>query len=128
MEKCHVCGAELPPQARFCSRCGSAQEEMTSPDELTQISNPHIERSPPTLDPEATFIENTQTPLPQAMLNPGVDEQLNGSFTAQGTFSGNLTLMDFPRTDFSCTTGPFSSFSFFLYGGSGSWTGTVSTS
>ena len=72
MEKCHVCGAELPPQARFCSRCGSAQEEMTNPDELTQISSPHIERLPPTLDPEATFIEDTQTPLPQAMLAPGV--------------------------------------------------------
>lgn len=67
MEKCYACGAELPSQSRFCSRCGAAQEDMTHPDELTQINNPQVERLPPTLDPEATFIEDTQTPLPQAM-------------------------------------------------------------
>lgn len=71
MEKCHACGAELPPQSRFCSSCGAAQEDMTRPDELTQISGPHVERLPPTLDPEATFIQDTQIPLPQAMLPPG---------------------------------------------------------
>src|SRR5581483_2128090 len=64
METCHACGAELPPQSRFCSTCGAAQEDMTRPDELTQISSPHVERLPPTLDPEATFIQNTQAPLP----------------------------------------------------------------
>ncbi len=71
METCHACGAELPPQSRFCSTCGAAQEDMTRPDELTQISSPHVERLPPTLDPEATFIQDTQTPLPQALLPPG---------------------------------------------------------
>lgn len=64
MEKCHACGAAILPESRFCSSCGAAQEDMTRPDELTQISSPHVERLPPTLDPEATFIQDAQTPLP----------------------------------------------------------------
>lgn len=61
------------------------------------------------------------------LLKPGIDEVLTGTWTAQGIFSGTITYSDFPRSDFSCTTGPFSSFYFFLYGGSGTWTGTLTS-
>lgn len=60
------------------------------------------------------------------LLHPGVDELLTGTYTAQGEFNGTLTYPGIPRTNFSCTTGPFASFYFFLYSGSGTWTGTVS--
>jgi hypothetical protein len=59
------------------------------------------------------------------LLHPGVDERLTGTYTAQGRFSGTLTYPGIPRSDFSCTTGPFPSFYFFLYSGSGTWTGTI---
>lgn len=62
------------------------------------------------------------------LLTPGTDAQLVGSYTSRGIFSGTITLIGFPRNDFSCTTGPFSSFYFFIYGGEGTWTGTISTS
>jgi hypothetical protein len=61
------------------------------------------------------------------LLHPGIDEQLTGTYTAQGKFSGTLKYPGIPRSDFSCTRGPFASFYFFLYSGSGTWTGMVST-
>jgi hypothetical protein len=60
------------------------------------------------------------------LLHPGVDEQLTGTYSAQGRFSGTLRYPGIPRSNFSCTSGPFASFYFFLYSGSGTWTGTVS--
>lgn len=60
------------------------------------------------------------------LLHPGVDEQLNGTYSAQGTFHGTVTYPGIPRANFSCNNGLFS-FYFFLYSGSGTWTGTVST-
>ncbi len=69
------------------------------------------------------------TPVTCHLLTPGVDEQLTGSYTSQGTFSGTMTYKMFPRTDFSCAIEPpVTSFYFFIYGGSGTWTGTISTS
>jgi hypothetical protein len=59
------------------------------------------------------------------LLHPGVDERLTGTYSAQGKFSGTLTYPGIPRANFSCTSGPFSSFYFFLYSGSGTWTGTI---
>lgn len=58
------------------------------------------------------------------LLHPGVDEQLTGRYSA-GKFSGTLTYPGIPRSNFSCTHGPFPSFYFFLYSGSGTWTGTI---
>jgi len=59
------------------------------------------------------------------LLHPRVDEQLTGTYIAQRKFSGTLTYPGIPRSNFSCTSGPFSSFYFFLYSGSGTWTGTI---
>ena len=58
------------------------------------------------------------------LLTPGVDEQLTGSYTTSGSFSGTITYSSFPQSDFSCTTGQLSYFNFSLAGGNGTWSAT----
>ncbi len=58
------------------------------------------------------------------LLTPGVDEQLSGSYTTSGNFSGTITYASFPQADFSCTTGQLVYFNFSLTGGNGTWTAT----
>jgi len=47
-----TCGAELPPEARFCHKCGKPQREETAPEpESTfQPSEPPAAKTPPPID------------------------------------------------------------------------------
>jgi hypothetical protein len=58
------------------------------------------------------------------LIAPGIDEQLSGSFTAQGVFSGTVQDNSFPQSDFSCKNGANNA----LIGGNGTWTGTYKLS
>lgn len=58
------------------------------------------------------------------LLTSSVNEQLSGSYTASGNFSGTITYSSFPQSDFSCTTGQLAYFNFSLAGGTGTWTAT----
>lgn len=58
------------------------------------------------------------------LLTPGIEEQLSGSYTTSGGFSGTVTSSSFPQSDFSCTSGKLAYFNFSTYGGSGTWHGT----
>lgn len=58
------------------------------------------------------------------MLTAGIAEQLTGNYTAQGNFTGTVTLAAFPQSDFSCTTGQLPYFNFSLTGKTSTWSAT----
>lgn len=60
------------------------------------------------------------------LLTSGVDEQLNGGYTAAG-FSGSMVFSSFPQSDFACTTGELPYFYFSLLGGTHNWTATTAS-
>lgn len=60
------------------------------------------------------------TPFTCHLTTPGVFQQLSGSYTASGSFSGTLTTSPFPQSAFSCTASEF----FSIIGGNGTWTAT----
>jgi hypothetical protein len=56
------------------------------------------------------------------LLNPHAIEQLSGSFTSQGVFSGSASFEQVPTTDFSCSA---SGAYFYYRPAQGTWTGQV---
>jgi hypothetical protein len=52
-----TCGAELPPDARFCHRCGKPQREEVVPEESVTLAPPAIQppAAPPAAPPRLNF-------------------------------------------------------------------------
>src|SRR5438105_1468971 len=48
MQKCSYCGADLPENARFCGKCGSAQDALATDAAVTRSNTP----PPPSWAPE----------------------------------------------------------------------------
>jgi len=78
-----------------------------------------------TITSDVVVLNNNGTQITCTMQGPHIVERLSGSYTAQGNFSGSLTYPGTPSSDFACDT---ANFSFWRYGGSGTWTGTYTLS
>ena len=77
-----------------------------------------------TLLSDVVTVNNQGTSYTCHLLTSGVDEQLNGNYTATG-FSGSVIYSSFPQSDFACTTGRLPYFYFSLLGGTHDWTATT---
>jgi hypothetical protein len=74
---------------------------------------------------DAITLNDNGTQISCNLTKSGPEERLTGSYTAQGTFHGTVQYVSFPDTDFACNTGSLGTFQFYLYGGHGTWVGSI---